>query len=220
MQIIRLLLIFLICFSTSILGQGTKNDSLINGELKITFPSVYFKHKSIDYASMPYTVDSCFKHIAASFNENIVSLIIWRDSLETEQLSSKRIKKLKSELKKYLKKNEIEIYSMDMEQKISRHTINATTDSTKINYLLSLNSVFDISKTRLPFKTKESHMLRPSIFCASCWKNGFHLNKRGREARKMARKNKQKEKPPEKRKKRKRLIWTGWKTGFHWSTAG
>lgn len=59
-------------------------------------------------------------------------------------------------------------------QKVSRRTINMTSDSAKIAYLLSLNSVFDVSKTHYTAQKK----------------------------------------------KRRRLVWTGWKHGFHWSTAG
>ncbi len=220
MQTLVKLTLILLLLSTKLLGQDSEIDRLVQNELKMTFSSIYFKHNSTDYASMPYSVDSCFKYIALHFDENLNSLVIWRDTAETEDLTIKRIKKLKLALKKYLRNKEFEIYSMGNEQKVSRHTINMTSDSSKIKYLLTLNSVFDISKTRLPFKTKESHILHPNIFCKSCWKNGFHLNKRGREVRKMARRNKQNEKTPQKKKKRRRLVWTGWKTGFHWSTAG
>lgn len=164
-------LLFLI--ATGLCAQESEIDRLIANELKMTFPSIYFKHNSTDYASMPYSVDSCFRHIASHFDENLNSLVIWRDSAETEELTTKRIKKLKQALKKYLRTNEFKIYTMDKEQKIPLQTINMTSDSTKINYLLSLNSVFDISKTRVL---------------------------------------------PKKKKTRRRLVWTGWKTGFHWST--
>ncbi len=218
-QSLKLFLLFLFVAST-IRGQESEIDRLIQGELKMTFPSIYFKHNSTDYTSMPYSADSCFKYIALHFEETSNSLVIWRDSFETEALTIKRIRKLKTALKNHLRSREYEIYSMGKEQKVSRQTISMTTDSSKINYLLTLNSVFDISKTRLPFKTKDSHILHPKIWCGSCWKNGFHLNKRGREARKIARNNKEKQKTPEKKKKRRRLVWTGWKTGLHWSTAG
>lgn len=84
---------------------------------------------------------------------------------------------------------------MGEKQKISRHVINMTSDSTKIKYLLSLNSVFDISKSRVPndkTSTKKSHILRPKIWCWNCWKSGFHLNKSAREYRKMVRRRKNK----------------------------
>lgn len=147
----------------------------MQGELKMTFPSIYFKHNSTDYAAMPYTVDSCFKFIAAHFKDNINNLVIWRDSTETETLTNERIEKLKLGLRKYIPSGKIEIHSMGNQQKVSRKTINMTNDSTKIQYLLSLNSVFDISKTGFPPAT------------------------------------------PKKKKVRRKLIWTGWKHGFHWS---
>lgn len=189
MQTFTKLTIFLF-LSATLHGQEPEIDRLIQSELKMTFPSIHFKHNSTDYASMPYSIDSCFKYIAFHFDENMNSLVIWRDSAETESLTIKRIKKLKLALKKYLQTKEVEFYSMGNAQKVSRQTINMTTDSSKIKYLLTLNSVFDISKARLPFETKKSHILRPKIWCLNCWKHGFHMNKRGREVRKMARRNK------------------------------
>jgi len=176
MQAFAKLTIFLLLISIGLPAQDSEIDRLIQGELKMTFPSVYFKHNSTDYAVMPYTVDSCFKYIALHFEDYTNSLVIWRDSTETEELTNERIAKLKAGLKKYIRSVKIEIHSMGNEQKVSRQTINMTSDSTKIKYLLSLNSVFDISKTRFP---------------------------------------------PEKKKKktRRRLVWTGWKNGFHWSTS-
>ena len=191
MQTLLKLTIILFFISTRLQGQESEIDRLIQSELKVTFPSIHFKHNSTDYASLPYSVDSSFKYIALHFDDNINSLVIWRDSAESEDLTIKRIKKLKLALNKYLRTKEFEIYSMGNEQKVSRQTIKMTSDSSKIKYLLTLNSVFDISKTRLPFKTKKSHILRPKIWCKDCWKNGFHLNKRGREVRKMYRHNKQ-----------------------------
>ena len=169
------LTIVLLYLATGLRGQDSEIDRLIESEFKMTFPSIYFKHNSTDYAPMPYKIDSCFKHIALNYNKDINSLVIWRDSTETEALTDKRIKKLRSGLRKYLRNDAIEIISMEQAQKISRRTINMTSDKVKIDYLLSLNSVFDISKTRVP---------------------------------------------PKKKKGRRRLVWTGWKTGFHWSDAG
>ncbi|HWY38801.1 MAG TPA: hypothetical protein VNY73_09600 [Bacteroidia bacterium] len=172
------LLLTLLVIATGLHGQDTDIDLLIKGELRMTFPSVYFKHNSTDYATMPYTVDSCFKYVALHFEDYMNSLVIWRDSNETEKLTNRRIKKLRVSLKKYIRSGKIEINSMRNEQKISQRTINMTSDSTKIKYLLSLNSVFDISKTRFPPEKKD------------------------------------------KKKNRRRLVWTGWKTGFHWNTPG
>ncbi|MBK7669049.1 MAG: hypothetical protein IPJ32_17935 [Sphingobacteriaceae bacterium] len=112
----------------------------------MTFPSIYFKNNSTDYAKMPYAVDSCFKYIAENLDD-IVSYTIWRDSNETEQLTKNRVKKLKAGLKKYSPGWQIEIQSMGKEQKIARQTINKEVDKKQIQYLLSLNSVLDISKT-------------------------------------------------------------------------
>jgi hypothetical protein len=152
MQTFTKLTITFLCVAYRLLGQETEIDRLIAGEFKMTFPSIYFKHNSTDYATMPYSVDSCFKYIALNFDKTVNSLVIWRDSVETETLTNKRIKKLKAGLHKYMRDNNAEIQSMENNQKISRQTISMTSDKTKINYLLTLNSVFDISKTRIPPK--------------------------------------------------------------------
>ncbi|HEY1038652.1 MAG TPA: hypothetical protein VGF30_04565 [Bacteroidia bacterium] len=176
----RTFTIFIIAFlfvATTIRAQESEIDRLMSSELKMTFPGIYFKHNSTDYAPMPYTVDSCFKFIALQFDKNLNDLVIWRDSLESEALTTKRIQKLKVGLKKHIKTGNIEIYAMGGEQKIARRTIHMTSDTGKINYLLTLNSVFEISKTHIAPQKKEQ------------------------------------------KKSRRRLVWTGWKTGFHWSTA-
>jgi hypothetical protein len=185
------LTIILFFISVQLQGQESEIDRLIQSELKMTFPSIHFKHKSTDYASMPYSIDSSFKYIASRFDENINSLVIWRDTTETEDLTNKRIKKIKKALKKYLQTKEFEIYSMGNEQKVSRHTIKMTSDSSKIKYLLILNSVFDISKTRRPLPTSLSHLYRPKLFCWSCIKSCYHLDKKSRNLRKVARRAKQ-----------------------------
>ncbi len=181
------LILIILLVSTKLFAQESEIDRLMQSELKMTFPSIHFKHQSADYATMPYSVDSCLKYIASNFDENVNSLVIWRDTLETEALTNKRIKKLKTALKKYLKTKEFEIYSMENEQKVSRHTIKMTTDDTKINYLLTLNSVFDISKTRRPFSKKLSHLYRPKLFCWACFKSFYHLDRKSRNLRKTAR---------------------------------
>ena len=155
--------------------SGNVTQPTFQSELVMTFPSIYFQHNSTEYAVMPYSVDSCFKFIAQNFKDSYNSLVIWRDSLETEELTNTRIQKLQAGLKKYLPSERIEIHSMGGAQKISRQTINSSNDSLQRAYLLSLNSVFDISKTKFP---QEKSV----------------------------------------RKKRRRLVWTGWKHGFHWST--
>lgn len=200
-------LLILVATSLRLVSQNKETENLMGGELKMTFPSIYFKHSSIDYATMPYTADSCFKYIALHFEDNINNLVIWRDSIETEQLTNKRVEKLKAGLKKYLSSKEIIIHSMGEKQKISRRTIYSISDSARIQYLLSLNSVFDISKTQFPAENKpvkRSHVDHPRIWCPKCWKN----HRFTKEYRKLHVKKKQ----------RRHLVWTGWKTGFHWST--
>lgn len=186
------LTIFLLLFSQWLYGQEQDIDRLMQNELKMTFPGVYFEHGTAEYAHMPYTSDSCFKYIAANFDKTRNSLVLWRDSSETEELTLQRIKKLNQVLKSYLKSSRFTIQSMEDLQKVSQRTIRMTTDGAKADYLRNLNSVLDISKTRVHPVPIKSHMLRPKIWCWSCWKNGFHLNKRGRDYRKMVRQMKQK----------------------------
>lgn len=214
MQICKILITSLLSiFLGKVKAQNNSENHLPSRELVMTFPSIYFQHNSTQYADMPYKVDSCLKYIASRFNENINSLVIWRDSTESEKITEARIKKLKPELKKYIKDGKFEIVSMNDAQKISQYTIQNINNKTQANYLTTLNSCFDFSKTKIPNITKQSHVIRPKIWCKDCWKNGFHMDKKSRTLRKMARKNK-----TEKSKSRRRLVWTGWKTGFHWST--
>lgn len=109
----------------------------------MTFPSIYFKNNSTDYAVMPYTVDSCFKYIAGHI-KYLNDLNVWRDSSEVEPLTHKRIKKIRADLSKYTSTN-LNIRSMGDAQKISQRTIYTGTNASQIQYLLSLNSVFDVS---------------------------------------------------------------------------
>jgi hypothetical protein len=172
-QVTKLIFLFLVV-STWLFAQNKETDRLIKGELKMTFPSIYFKHKSTDYATMPYAVDSCYKYIALHIKD-INDYVIWRDSLETDQLTKKRIKKLKTGLNQYTPSLNIYIESMGKEQKISRATINLTNDNQQIQYLLSLNSVFDISKTHLLTEKKwwqrRTHY-EGRYLCFGCWRRG------------------------------------------------
>lgn len=173
------LILILISLSTFFKAQESEIDRLIASEFKMTFPSIYFKHNSTEYASMPYSVDSCINYITSNFDKSINSLVMWRDSAETEGLAFKRIQKIKLILKKQLKTNTLEVFSMGGEQKIARFTINKTSDKTKTNYLLTLNSVFEISKSRINSKVKSNnHVMNPRITCWGCWKNGFHWRTR------------------------------------------
>lgn len=182
------LLVVLLLLTAGMRCQNLGNSSS-SGELQMTFPSIYFKHNSTEYAKMPYKVDSCFAYIAFHLKD-INDFVIWRDSLETDMLTMQRIKKLKSGLSKYKLTRKIHISSMEGEQKISRHTIEVVKDPAQVQYLLSLNSVFDISKNRTVNKKKyTNHVMRPSIFCGGCWKSGFHWRTRMK-LRKMERNKK------------------------------
>lgn len=186
------LIMLLLLSSVSSYAQHSDINRRMEGELQMTFPSIYFKHQSTNYAPMPYTADSCFKYIALHIKD-IHDLVIWRDSLESEKLSNERIKKLKAGLNTYLPGRKFLILSMGKEQKISRHTLQQTNDEKQLNYLLSLNSVFDIAKIRFPKEktlSAKSHILRPKIWCWRCWKSGFHMDKSSREWRKMERRRK------------------------------
>jgi hypothetical protein len=70
MQPFAKLILIILFISTGLKGQDTEIETRLSiGELKMNFPSIYFKHNSIDYATMPYTVDSCFKYIALHIND-------------------------------------------------------------------------------------------------------------------------------------------------------
>lgn len=188
MQVVPKLTLVLLLISTALSAQVSEIDRLIANEFKMTFPSIYFKHNSTEYAKMPYTADSCYRYIANNFKADVTELVIWRDSAETEQLTNDRIKILKTGLKKYLPKGKIEIESMGEEQKVSRQTIGLTTDTTKINYLLSLNSVLDFSNTNYPVAKKNTrdHVMHPKIYCLACWAHFFWIDER-HERKKRAR---------------------------------
>jgi hypothetical protein len=160
------------------------------GEFKMVFPGIYFKHQSTDYAVMPYTIDSCLKYITFHLKD-INELVLWRDFEETEELTTMRIKKLKMDFHACAPTEKIKIRPMGKEQKISRHVINKSISSEQMNYLLSLNSVFEICETRFSKEWKQkNHIEQPRIWCGSCWKNGFHIVAR-RKLHKMKKRKKQ-----------------------------
>jgi hypothetical protein len=112
----KIILIFLVC-ATSLHGQKNSMQSRsTTAELSMAYPNIYFKHNSIEYAEMPYAVDSCFKYIAVNI-KNLYSLDIWRDSSETDQLTYKRIKKLQTDMHKYLPSGRLNIKSAGKAQK-------------------------------------------------------------------------------------------------------
>jgi hypothetical protein len=221
MKRITKIVLVLLVVTTCLNAQDKEIQSkLKSGELKMNFPSVYFKNNSTDYAVMPYSVDSCFNYIAKN-TQYINDLVMWRDSLESEKLSKQRIKKIKKALHKYKEIRGIPIESMRKEQKLSRHTIEMSADKTQMEYLLSLNSVFEISATRFEKQAKyNNHIMRPRIWCWGCWRSAFHTVAR-RKIKKIQRERKEEQQSKsEKEKHRRRLVWFGWKSGFHWSSAG
>ncbi|MCE3278072.1 MAG: hypothetical protein K0S44_263 [Bacteroidetes bacterium] len=113
---------------------------------------------------MPYSVDSCFKYIAANIKD-LYSLDIYRDSSETEQLTQKRIKKLQADMRKYLPSGRLNIKSAGKAQKISQRTIYNGSDSTKIQNLLSLNNVFDVSGSLTKKKVKTKKLKKNKVHC-------------------------------------------------------
>lgn len=152
-RISQIILIFLIC-TLSLYGQkNSKQLSLNTDGLKMAYPNIYFKHNSIEYAEMPYSADSCFKYISSNIKD-LYSLDIYRDSSETDQLTYKRIKKLNSDIRKYLPAGRLNIKSAGKAQKISQRSIYKDSDSTQIQYLLSMNSVFDVSGSLMKKKRK------------------------------------------------------------------
>jgi len=168
------LFFFLLIAATQLSAQDGEIDRLVEGELRMTFPSIYFKNNSTEYAAMPYTIDSCFKYIA-KYKEDIVSYLVWRDSTEPENLTDRRIKKLRMDLNKYAPSRGIYFESMGKEQKISRRTISKGEGFEQTQYLLSLNSVLDICRTGDPIllrRVKKNSHMEGKLWCWKCWKYG------------------------------------------------
>jgi hypothetical protein len=171
---------------TNVDAQTNEISRLIESELTMSFPSIYFENNSLEYAKMPYTVDSCFKHIASNI-KNLNSYNLWRDSSETEQLSQKRIKKLRTDLLKYIPSGKIQIHSIGQLQKLSYQTLKEAGDEKQLKYLLSLNSVLDVSGAIHPQKKKRKWwQSRPHsegrLLCINCWRHGrtqkrLHMSK-------------------------------------------
>ena len=170
--------LFLLLLTTNSLhSQDPEVEKLLEGELKMTYPSIYFVHNSTDYAEMGYNVDSCFKYIAGHI-KYLNSIVIWRDSSETEQLTGARIKKLKLDINKYVPSRNVNIESMEDLQKISQRTINKATTDKQRQYLLSFNSVLDVSGAiRHRKKWRRTHV-EGRIFCMECWQRGVFFRKK------------------------------------------
>ncbi len=174
MRILVVFIFYILFFSYSAKAQEAEIDRLIQNELKMTFPSIYFKHNSLSYAPMPYSVDSCLNYIALNIND-INDLVMWQDSSETQVLMEERMRKIRRALKKYKETRSITIVPIYKKQKIASTTIAMTTDPSKVQYLLSLNSVFEISKTRISPERKwwqrRTHK-EGRYLCYACWQRG------------------------------------------------
>lgn len=171
------IIFLLLLLTTTLQAQNPEVEKLIEGELKMTYPSIYFVHNSTEYAVMGYTVDSCFKYIAGHL-KYLNSIVIWRDSSETEQMTTARIKKLKLDLNKYVPARNINIESMENQQKLSQRTINKASNDKQRQYLLSFNSVLDVSGAiRHRKKWRRTHV-EGRIFCRECWQRGVFFRKK------------------------------------------
>lgn len=169
--------IFLLLITTTLHAQNPEVEKLMEGELKMTYPSIYFVHNSTDYATMGYTADSCFKYIASHL-KYLNSIVIWRDSSETEILTTARIKKLKLDLNKYVPSRNINIESMENQQKLSQRTIKKASNDKELQYLLSFNSVLDVSGAiRHRKKWRRTHV-EGRVFCIECWQRGVFFRKK------------------------------------------
>lgn len=174
----RIKIIFFLLLTTTLRAQNPEVERLMSMELKMTYPSIYFVHNSTEYAVMPYTVDSCFKYIASHI-KYLNSIVIWRDSSETETLTGARIRKLKLDINKYIASRNVKIKSMENEQKLSQRTIKMGTTEKQTQYLLSFNSVLDVSGAiRKRKKLRRTHV-EGRFFCRECWQRGcFSLRKK------------------------------------------
>ncbi len=179
MRLRTLIILLFLVVARSLSAQNAEVTKLMEGELKMTYPSIYFVHNSTEYAAMPYPVDSCFKYIAGHI-KYLNSIVIWRDSAETETLTNTRIKKLKLDLNKYVPSNNIDIESMEDLQKLSQRTINKASDEKQKQYLLSFNSVLDVSGAiRHRRKWRRTHV-EGRIFCLECWQRGVFFRKKAK----------------------------------------
>jgi predicted transglutaminase-like cysteine proteinase len=127
---------------------------------KMEFPNIYFKLNSTDYAEMPYKVDSCFKFIINDLSKdplyNKIELAIWRDSCETEQLTKRRIKKIKNELSKFNVENKFEFKDSGSWQKYANAWKLKDDKKGDINrYILTLGSMLEVTTFYItPCQTK------------------------------------------------------------------
>ena len=177
MQRATSIVIILFLLTKSLHAQNPEVENLMQGDLKLIYPSIYFKHNSEEYAPMPYSADSCIKYIASHL-KYLNCIVIWRDSSETEFITNARIKKVLHDISKYTALGNVDIKSMKDAQKISQRTIKKASNDKELQYLLSFNSVLDVSGAiRHRKKLRRTHS-EGRYFCLECWKRGVFFHKK------------------------------------------
>jgi hypothetical protein len=171
----RFIFLFILSTSLNLYSQPPE----ISDELKMTFPSIYFKNNSVEYAEMPYTTDSCFKYITGHKKE-VGYMVVWHDPGEPDVIAIERLDKVKNEIAKYHPEGKIHFVIMSEESKLSKETIEKARTPEEKKYLLALNSVIDYSPSRINKNqgTYYNHIWYPRPWCLACWKHGFHTRQR------------------------------------------
>ena len=81
-------------------------------------------------------------------------------------------------MNKYTAYGNVDIESMGEEQKISQRTIRKATDEKQKQYLLSFNSVLDVSGAIRHRKRWRRTHVEGRIFCMECWQRGVFFRKK------------------------------------------
>lgn len=132
----KIVALFFIFVSSCCIGQD-------KSKFHMEFPNIYFKNQTTEYAEMPYSIESCFKFIKTYIKE-IKGYAMSRDSSETDALSKQRIIKIKKDLNKFIPSEKINIM-LGFGDRISQKIIDKGVGYKEIQFLLSLNSVFEPS---------------------------------------------------------------------------
>lgn len=92
------LFVILLLLTTTLFAQQKDTSTTVGSQIKMTFPSIDSKTK------VPIMLQ-CLIQLIPALNyitkhvKDIKAYVIWRDSSETEVLTNKRIKKLKTDWK-------------------------------------------------------------------------------------------------------------------------
>ena len=118
------------------------SKSLFSQDKAMVYPTLYFKHKSIEYAEMPYSADSALRY----FKGKTIDVIpIFRDSNETNKLSIKRAEKVKIDISKYTSTNNVKIQNVGaIAPKVYQFEIKKMKNKKTKKILQSLNSRVEI----------------------------------------------------------------------------